>query len=189
MKKIRILMLTGLLIIMIAASARAGDIKLPVGPTFISGFLKVSALYEDNFGGTVSFAIPIGASFHPYYQFDFGLRIGGGIGPISAILGDRTYWNVPLNVHVGYTFTPRANASPYLKTGVMLHVGGGDYVEGRSIGFLAALGMEFNRRRMISFGFEIAYETAKVTFDDFSEASGTSDLGPNELMISLFVIF
>ena len=177
------------LCVFISVSAFAGDFKLPVGPTFISGHLKVVALYEDNSGGESTFAVPIGVSFHPYYQFDFGFRLGGGIGPVSAILGDLTYYNVPLNIHVGFSFIPRANASPYIKTGAMFHLGGGDYVEGRNLGIFAAFGMEFNRKRMIGFGFEIAYETASVTFDDYSVAARTSDIKPNGLMISGFVIF
>jgi hypothetical protein len=185
-----------LLTLFLGSAAQAGDIKFPVGPTIIIGFNKVAQLYEDNSGGEMSFLIPIGASFHPYYQFDFGLRIGMGIGPLAVILGDVNFYNVPVNMHVGYSFIPKANMSPYIKTGIMINLGGGDYVTGRTLGLYAALGMELMRRRMIGFGFEVAYSSAAVEFEesiwDWDLGVGTTGsklIKPNEVMISFFVIF
>ncbi len=177
-----------------ASAAESGEIKFPVGPTIIIGFNKVAQLYEDNSGGEITFLIPIGASFHPYYQFDFGLRLGMGIGPLAVILGDVSFYNVPVNLHVGYTFIPKANVSPYAKTGIMINLGGGDYVTGRTLGLYAALGMEFMRQRMVGFGFELAYSSAAIEFEDYSAAplEPTADrtlIKPNMVMISFFVIF
>jgi hypothetical protein len=191
-----------MLMILTVPSSQAGDLKFPVGPSFISGYLKVTSLYEDYLGGVFdSWTLPIGASFHPYYQFDFGMRLGFGVGPFSLIIGDATYYNVPVSFQAGFSFIPRANFSPYIKTGAIYNIAGGDYVAKSHPGFLVGLGFEFNRKRLIGFGFEIAYETAALTLeDDEFDVQWDPDLGttytvnsekvrPNGLIISFFIIF
>jgi hypothetical protein len=181
----------------------AADWRFPVGLTYVNGFGDVVDIYEDNLEAEgyivdTSWEFPVGISFQPYVQLDNGLRFGAGVGPISFILSDEaSFYNVPINVNVGYVFFPSANISPYVRGGLMYHIAGGDYVEGTSPGLFGGIGVEFLRKESVSFGVELSYDTSEIEFEKYSSnnywwnsyKSGTKDIKPYGLMFSIFVVF
>lgn len=81
-------------------SAQADEWRSPVGVTYVSGIGDIVDQYEDNLhadGFTTESAdgVPVGISFQPYYEFDSGLGMGIGIGPVMAIFGDVDFFNIP----------------------------------------------------------------------------------------------
>lgn len=181
----------------------AADWRFPVGLTYINGFGDVVDLYEDNLEAEgyivdTSLEFPVGISFQPYVQLDNGVRFGAGVGPIAFIGGDASFYDIPINVNAGYIFFPSANISPYVRGGLMYHIAGGDYVEGTSPGLFGGIGVEFSRKKSVSFGVELSYDTSEIEFEKYSsdsyyywnsDKSGTEDIKPYGLMFSIFVVF
>jgi len=157
-------------------TANAAEWCFPVGLTGITGFGDVVDLHKENLeakGYIVdsSTYLPVGITFQPYVQFENGLRLGGGLGPFALILIDSpgtadgessNFYDLPVNLNIGYTFLPESNISPYIKAGGLYHFAGGDYVEDISPGFFGAAGIEFFRKNMVSLGLEIAYDTSTI---------------------------
>ena len=182
-----------MVILFVTGSAKAADWRFPVGLTYISGFGDVHDIYEDNLeaeGYDVydSAYWPVGLSFHPYVEFDIGVRIGAGIGPFMLIFGDVSHLDVPVNLNGGFTFIPSANTSPYVRAGVMHHLASGDYVEGSSPGFFWGVGIEFFRQKRVGFGIEIAFDTSEIELERV-RYNDTEDIKPCELMVSIFAVF
>lgn len=181
----------------------AADWRFPVGLTYINGFGDVVDIYEDNLKAEgyivdTSWEFPVGISFQPYVQLDNGVRFGAGVGPIAFIAGDASFYDIPVNINAGYIFFPSANISPYVRGGLMCHIAGGDYVEGRSIGLFGGIGVEFSRKESVSFGVELSYDTSEIEFEKYNNNSNywwnsnekdTKDIRPYGLMFSIFVIF
>ena len=148
-----------IVVILFAISpAMAADWRFPLGLTYPSGLEDVVDIYDDNLeaeGYSVDWdRYPIGISFHPYVQFDSGFGIGGSVGPIMLILSDEDadFFAVPVGLDARYTFIPGASISPYIRVGGRTHLASGDYVEGTTPGFFAAIGLEFLRNRRVSIG-------------------------------------
>jgi hypothetical protein len=113
---------------------------------------------------------------------------------------DVSYFDAPLNVHVGYTIIPRSPVSPYVKTGFVYHINTGDYLESTSPGLLLAGGIDFLRNKRVSFGLEVAMDFSEVTFEDRTEyyydpynpydyRSGEKKIKTGGLLIGMFVRF
>lgn len=189
-----------------------GDMKFPIQLSYVSGLGDVYDLYVDNLearGYDISsdFYLPIALSFHPFYEFDFGLRIGGGVGPIMLVLVQEktiygsssstdytTYFDLPLNFHVGYTIIPKSPVSPYVKTGFVYHVNTGDYRKSSTPGFLFAGGVDFLRTKRVNFGFEVAKDFSETTFEHRIQEDGDyytteKTVSTGGLTIGLFVRF
>jgi hypothetical protein len=187
------IMLGCFIVILSSASLAQAEVdwRFPVGLTYITGLNDIKDQYKDNIraeGYEVDelFNWPVGITFNPYVEFDYGLCIGGGIGPFSVIMinkmysgtrdidssyktsdsSRRDYFCIPVNLNVGYSFLPKASISPYIKAGIAYPVAWGDYIQGRSVGFLGAVGVEFMRKRMVGIGIEIAVDTSTVSVDD-----------------------
>lgn len=174
MKKTFLFMFVIVIFFSLIQPSQAGDMKFQVQLSYVSGLDDVYDLYINNLeaeGYIISskFNIPIGICFHPYFEFDFGLRLGGGVGPIAMIIvsgADASYFDLPVNVHVGYTLIPPSSVSPYVKTGFVYHVNSGEYLESSSPGLFFAGGIDFLRTKRISFGFEVAMDLSEAKFQD-----------------------
>ncbi len=149
-----------------AAWAREqGASRFPIRLSFVSSFVDIADWHDDNTFADVDLIVPVGLSFAPYYEFPFGLAIWGGVGPIMVMLGDIDYYNVPLSLGVGYSFIPNGSVSPYARLGLHVPIASGDYVATSSPGPIAAVGVEFMRKRAIGMQAEIGYIGSSVTFD------------------------
>ena len=179
--------------LIVSRPSKAAEWSFPVGLTYINGFGDVADIYEDNLkaeGYLVNSveSIPIGISFHPYVQFDNGFRIGTGIGPLMLIIGDASFFNMPINLNGGYTFLPAANTSPYVHAGVMINAASGDYVEGTTPGFFGGIGVEFFRNRTVGLGIELSYDASEIEFEKKVNNS-TENIKPAGLMFSIMAVF
>lgn len=199
MKKcFKILVLSSFVLIM---NLQAADWRFPIHINYVQGLSKIMDIYTDNLeaqGYIIEdkFFIPIGASFNPYLQFDFGLRVGGGIGPAYiGLFGDFTYFSLPLNVNIGYTLFPNGPVAPYIKTGFMYHLATGDYLKESKPGLFAAAGVSFMNNRRVNFGFEVLTDFSELKFDDYSDyyygyyGTGTKTIQPGKFMAGVFIQF
>ncbi len=50
----------------------------------------------------------------------------------------------------------------------------GTYVKSSSVGFIGAYGMEFNRKKRVSMGFELGIDTSEVELEKLQSCSGSS---------------
>lgn len=195
MKKVCVLCFPIMLFLVMTSSARAADWRFPVGLSLISGMQDITDLYESNLKAENPYAdvqsadsIPMGISFTPYIQTDFGLGLGGMVGPVMMIIGDASFFNLPVGVDARYIFIPDASMSPYVRAGFKYNLAGGDYVESSTPGLLAGVGLEFMRTRRVGFGFELAYDTSEIEFEDVAHRN-TTKIKPVALTLSGFAIF
>jgi Protein of unknown function (DUF1566) len=183
-------------------------IRWVVGPTLFSGYMDVIDIYLHNLEelgyskeeGSAGNAIS--ASFNPYWQMESGMRYGAGIGPLmSAVIaaGEKEYTFValPININAGYTFSNGF----FLRGGISMLNASGDFVVSESAGLLGAAGIEFNRKKVVSLGFEVGLNTASVELEkyDCSEVLNpdtftackkeTTNLQPVGIMTSFIVVF
>lgn len=180
--------------LVVITPATAGEWNFPLGFTFISGFNDITDLHEDNLnssGYTTDSVdgLPIGLAFRPYYLTDFGLGFGVDIGPAMMIFGDVDFFNLPVNVNMRYAFASTTAFSPYIRAGLSYNLASGDYVEDKSAGLIGAVGIEFLRNKRVHFGFEFAYDTSEIEFEDLSSADGTDELRPCGFTASIFAVF
>lgn len=137
-----------------------------VGLSYISGFSDIKDFYTESFRVDDSATIPVGISYSFTTNFQSGLRIDAGLGPVAIIMGDLEYYDVPLRLQGGYTFFPSASFRPYLKAGASYHISDGDYIRDKAgVGFLGSFGVEFGKRGRISGFLEVSFDTAEATFD------------------------
>jgi hypothetical protein len=123
------------------------------------------------------FTWPIGLTLHPYYEFRFGLGVGGSVGPfilgyISVVgsggfFGDSferndTFFIVPAGPDVRYTLLRGTNASPYVRAGFRYPIVAGDIVGNGRAGSFAAVGVELFRRKAVQLGLEVGYDAWEV---------------------------
>jgi hypothetical protein len=184
----------GLIVIGIG-SVNADEWRLPLAVTFVSGFSKLTDQIKDNleydYYGEVEEVggLPVAPSFHPYYEYDNGLGIGGGVGPVMMIMGDLAFvYDIPVNASVRYSFTPRSKSTAYIRAGGGYHLAGGDYIEGGGVGFFGAVGMEFMRDRAVGLGVEVGYDNGFVEVQDLAE-DDTVEIRPVGLMLSIGAVF
>jgi len=160
----------------------------PVGISYVSGFEDVVELYEDHLRTEADTTIPIGLTFDPYYQFESGLAVGAGVGPVMLASGDVDMVNVPINVSGRYYFDPEGSFSPYLRAGLSYNIASGDFVEGSTLGVFGGAGVEFFRTNPVSWGLEVVFDTSTVEFER-AFSTGTRDIKPIALKIGMFIIF
>lgn len=184
--------------------AGASEWRFPLYITYVSGFSKVTDLHKDNSNNQSSGYIhydegtswPVGLAFHPYFEFDSGLRLGMGLGPFGLVYGGKEdFYMLPVNVTAGFTFFPKSPVSPYVKAGVSYPFAGGGYVEGKNPGFLGAVGVEFLKDRRVHLGLEIGIDTSEIEFTKYTRTSrgvlvkGKESIRPMEVLVSFFVSF
>lgn len=198
-----ILCIFTVLTMFLTGSAMAGQMRWPIGISYVSGFGDLVDLYEDNLeaeleakGYTVIDndddvdAWPVGISFQPYYQWDNGFRLGVGAGPIMIIMGDVDHFQVPVSVTAGYTFMPDGPVSPYVKAGPSYHIASGDYVDGSNVGFVAGAGIEFLKSKRFALMLEAVYDSAEVDIEDHRPGAKLGDTeGIKAAEFSVSVLF
>jgi opacity protein-like surface antigen len=184
-----------LVLLLVSSSANAADWRFPLGFSYVGNFHKVVDLHKDNleaegFNVDTSWEVPVGLTFQPYVEFDYGLGIGMGLGPMMFIStgGDADFFNLPVNLNLRYSFLPKEKISPYVRAGASYNIASGDYVDNSKIGFLGAVGVEFSRKSPVGFGFEVGVDTSKIEFKDL-ERGGTKDIKPINWWASIFVVF
>ena len=173
--------------------------RFPLGLTYVSGFSDVVDLFKDNLryrGYTVdsSGGVPVGLSFHPYYQWNSGLGMGIGFGPAMMIMVDSSSDDsydltiVPFSADVRYAFNIEGEVSPYVRGGVTYLYASGDYKKSVNAGAFGAAGFEFMRNRKVSVGIEAGYDTSTVEMQRLRTNSKES-IRPIGFFASLFVVF
>lgn len=176
--------------------ADAGQWRFPLGLSYVSGVGEITDQIEDNLNAegyatekTESF--PVGASFQPYYEFDSGLGIGVGLGPLILIFGDVDFVDMPVNVCLRYALFPDAKISPYVRAGAAYHLANGDYVESSQPGYVGAVGLEFMRDRPVGFGIEAGFDSSTIELEDLDSSSSddTKEFTPVGFMVSIFAVF
>jgi outer membrane protein W len=193
--------------LLIGSFAQAGEWRFPVGLSYVSGFHKVTNVFKDNLradGYTVgdSTEVPVGLTFQPYYMFDFGpyfgLGIGAGFGPFMYLRAESEssgvsydMYNMPVNVSLRYIFLPKKDITPYLRTGLSYNIAGGDFVQGKGVGFVGGIGVDFLRSKKVSFGLEVAYDSSEIKLEKKNTPlpSTTKKVRPSELVVSLYALF
>ena len=173
--------------------SHAADWKNAVGLTYASGIQDVSDLYEksleqEGFVDAEVITIPVGISYRGFSQFESGLRVGVGVGPVFLILGDANHSEVAVNAHVGYTLFSNASVAPYVNLGVVHHFVSGDLESGSSPGLLAAIGVEFNRHGTISYVLELAVDKSEVTLFDVQTGSD-ADINTYDTTLTFALMF
>lgn len=157
-----------------AGTAHAEGWRFGLGPSYASGIDDVIDLYEHNMelGGyyevDADMVLPIGIAFAADYQWQSGLRVDLGLGPMFLIAGDADHFELPITATVGYSFLPNSSVSPYLRAGVAHHFVSGDYYVSADPGLFAAAGIDFARNNAVKFTFEIAMDQSEVEFDTYS---------------------
>lgn len=181
--------------LLVVGPASAADWSFPIGVTYASGFEDVVDFYEDAIGVGADLSIPIGASFHPYLEFEKGHRLGIDVGPLGLIFvdtdfgEDKEYVNLPVGVTYAYAFSRTRSVTPYVRAGVRHNIAGGDFVDGSSPGLIGAIGLEMARQKRVSFGLEVAYDNATIDLkDDFSFFVPDEEVEAGGLQIGFRVI-
>jgi hypothetical protein len=169
------------------------DWRFPVGLSYTSGLNEVADAMEDNFGLSDNWVWPVGLSFQPYAEFEFGLGIGASLGPLALVIVDRGWetdvsYMVPLGLDVRYTFFRKGNASPYVRAGFKYILAGGDFLDSGDPGVFGAVGVEFLRKKRVNLGLEVAYCSAEVEVAK-GHHGGPTDVKPYEFLVSVFAIF
>jgi hypothetical protein len=163
-----------------ASTAKAGSFHFPVGLTYASGITDVANAIEDSyeragFNMSDNWVVPLGLTFDPYYEFDFGLGVGLNLGPTAVVSvwmdNDDYYYDsddarisyiIPVGAHLRYTFLRSKIVSPYLKVGFRYPIAGGDDIDSSRIGPYGAIGIEVWRTRRIGFSVEFGYDASEV---------------------------
>jgi hypothetical protein len=211
-----------LILLTFSSYASAVDWRFPVGLSYAGNFHKVVDFHEDywearGFDVDTSWQVPVGITFQPYVEFDFGLGIGAGFGPITYILTETDYyyyddddyyhhgdtetdfWNIPVNLNLRYSFIPKGGISPYIRGGISYNIADGDFVDKSKPGPFGAVGVEFSRKNAVGFGFEVGYDASEITFeadrytysyyDDIYAYRYKKDIKPIGFFASIFAIF
>jgi hypothetical protein len=183
------------LLVSFGTMAHAGEWRLPVGIMYISGLDDLADQTEDNLeaeGNDADTAqgLPAGVSFQPYYEFDSGLGLGAGLGPVIFFTGDADLIGIPINVCARYALLPKSSLTPYVRAGVSMPLVNGDYIKDRKPGFLGAVGLEFMRDKIVNMGFEVGYDSSIIEMEDKTRTTGeTEEIEPVGFMVSLFAVF
>jgi len=211
-RKLVFLLYFPVFLFLVHSSAFSMEWRFPVNLSYVDGARNVFNHYKNTLEAegwtlTSEFYLPVAVSFHPFIQFNSGLRLGVGFGPMTFVYisgPDYTHFEIPLNVNGGFTFAPNSNTSPYVKGGVVYHIATGDLTKGSTPGVFGSFGIEFMRMRMISFGVEATYDFStlkleKTTTEDYYDPvynyyypmTVTKDVSVKSggLIIGLFVMF
>jgi len=186
--------LAGLVALALQFPANAAlDWRFPVGLSYASGINELGDAIQDNFGLSDHWFWPVGLSFQPYAEFDFGLGIGASLGPLALVFIDRGWetdvsYTVPLGLDVRYTFFRKGNVSPYARAGFKYLLAGGDNLDSGDPGVFGAVGVEFLRKKRVNLGLEVGYCAAEVEVLE-GRHGGPKNVKPYEFLISVFAIF
>lgn len=209
MKRLLIVLCCALGVVFVAFvnDVKAGEWRIPVGISYAGGLSDIVDLHEDNldaellwmYGGWYEAEsvneVPVGLAVRPYYLFNNGLGIGVDIGPVMYIGGDVTFTNVPVNVNCRFALTQFDSVLPYVRVGVSHHFASGDYVEDSGPGAFGAIGFEFLKNSVVGWGFEFAYDSSEIEFDEYDmlytpySSTGTKKIKPIGLTASIFAVF
>ena len=201
-------------------AARAGDFYYPFGVGISSGHIDVFDRIEDSyraagFNIAHSTLVPVGLSFSPYYEFDFGLGVGLSLGPTAFFdVHEQNYggpsggpgggpgggpmgndnnkfsYIVPVGADVRYTFLRDRVISPYAKVGIRYPIAGGDNLSSFSRpGPYGGVGVTFMHTRWMAFGVEFGYDASQVTVKGSGLFGGGSRVTYSGFTGSLFVEF
>ncbi len=182
-----------------ANTLSAGEMRYQINLSYVDGLEDLGDLVEENWereqlnaGFTYADADvivwPVGISLSPYYQWDCGLRVGAGIGPIVAIFGDVDHLEVPVSARVGYALNPEGSVSPYVFAGPSYHIASGDYVDSSNLGAVIGGGVELFKGDSFVIGVEATYDTAEVDIDDVTRG-GTQGIRTTEFSVGVFFLF
>jgi hypothetical protein len=173
-------------LVLAAGPAFAGEgWHFGIGLSHASGFADVKDYYEREYHATSITVSPVGAVFMPSYEWNNGLRVGGDLGPILAVMGDVSFVDVPVGLSVGYAFRPAQEVSPYVRGGIRYQIASGDQVNGSSPGAFAAAGIDFAQRKRFHWGLEAAVDTSTVTF----KGTRTEEIKPNRFLVNVHFTF
>jgi hypothetical protein len=204
------------IVIALFPSTRAAvDWRFPVGIGFAAGAYEVKDALGSLGGGSTWLyqnydyddeVLPACLVFHPYAEFDFGLGIGLDIGPMTLhwiveeyddgydVFADRESESglgivLPIGASVRYTFLRAGNVSPYARLGVQYPLVNGGHLEQGMPGALGAVGVEFFRKKRVSLGVEVAYDSSEIEVEVDTHPAGSQEVKPNGLTISIFAVF
>jgi hypothetical protein len=190
--------LMGIVLFIMGSTAGANEWRYPVGPTYVGGFNDVVNLFKDNlrYKGYVvdsSGGVPVGLSFHPYYQWSGGFGMGLGFGPAMAIMVDSSSDSyhlvlIPVSLDVRYAVNIKGSVSPYIRGGGTYLYANGDFKDSVQPGVFGAAGLEFLRNKKVSVGLEAGYDSSVVKMQRLRTHSNES-IHPIGFFASLFVIF
>jgi hypothetical protein len=202
-------------IVALTSGVAGAGFRFRVNVNYVSGVQDLYDQFKDNITADVydnthvlldedeldTFDWPVGIALSPYYQWDNGLMLGGQVGPFMFLYGsvetfggfddfDQTYiyWEVPLNLTIGYNFFADGPVSPYIRVGPSYHLAGGDFYESSKVGVIVAGGVELLKTSHFALGLEAAYDTAAVEIDNVG-AGGTKDIRSAEFTAGLFFQF
>src|SRR4051812_20371985 len=172
-------------------SARAGDFYFPIGLGFSSGHIDTFDKIEDSYRAAGfhvhnDVLVPVGLSFAPYYEFDFGLGVGPTLGPTAFYNvhmdypggpppgpyrnsndNNRFSYIVPIGANLRYTFLRHCDVSPYIIGGVRYPIAGSDDLSSNSQpGPYAGIGIEFMRSQRLAYGVEFGYDGSRIHVKD-----------------------
>ena len=169
-----------------------------LGINYVDGLDELVDRYEENmvnegYYSVDTVEIPVGLSFTPYYQYENGMQICAGIGPIVWLTGDAEHFEFPARFGVGYSLFKDADMSPYLRGGLSYHFASGDYVEGSSAGFFGSVGVELAKfDNGGSIGIEFTVDTAEVdveVIDNSGFGGSTEGIKTTEMFVGVFFNF
>jgi hypothetical protein len=159
----------------ISGLVAAGEWQFEPGLSYVSGVSDLADIYEaneeaDGYTDVEITSVPVGLGFFSHYQFDSGVRLGYGLGPLFMIGGDLSHTELPLYATTGYTFFPASSVSPYVFGGFALHYVDGDYVvdDHQFTGAIYGVGIEFARNRTVSYVIEVARDTTEVDVETYT---------------------
>jgi len=177
----------------------AGEMRYQINLSYVDGLDDLGDVLEDSweqeqldegawFADADITVVPIGISFSPYYQWDSGLRVGAGIGPIVLVWGDLDHFELPISARVGYTLNPEGSVSPYVFAGPSYHIASGDYVDGSDVGLVVGGGVELFKGDSFVMGIEATYDTAETDIEDWSRRE-IRGLRTTEFSVGMFFLF
>jgi hypothetical protein len=173
--------------------------KYAVGLAYVDGPSQLGQaiqdrLDEEGYATELSY-IPIGSELRAYYQFDHGSMFGLDAGPWVVFKaefsggkydGSYNHMDIPVGLTYGYMWAPSSWFSPYLRTGLKMHIGRGDFRDDTTVGALAAAGISLFNDKFMHAQLEIAYDTTQATYDIFGE---DKDIAVNGLFASVNLVF
>ncbi|MCU7905178.1 MAG: hypothetical protein KZQ76_04840 [Candidatus Thiodiazotropha sp. (ex Epidulcina cf. delphinae)] len=134
-----------------------------IGFSYVSGAKNIWDWHEDNLllDDELS-GVPIGLSYRFAGLFDSGFRLDAGVGPLVLIFGDVEYYDVPIQLSIGYGFFSSSYFRPYARVGASFHINDGDYlVDGTDVGAIGALGFELGEPNdSVNFFMEASYDSS-----------------------------
>jgi hypothetical protein len=170
--------------------AQAGQFFFPVGLSYSYGSQqltdKLADFYRNDRYDVDQVNIPIGLSFNPFYEWDFGLGVGVSIGPTAFVAVDeKTYFGstdtdtirfsyaVPVGGFVRYTLFRHKTVSPYIRVGVRYPFAGGDNFESSKVGPFGMVGVDIWRDKKMGMSVEVGYDASEVKVKYTTSAGST----------------